>query len=209
MPEHLCPVWVGYFLASRLRRFLQNPRRILGPYVRAGMTVLDIGPAMGFFSLPMAERVGPGGKVVCVDVQPRMLDVLRRRAARAGLAARIQTHVASEDSLGLEGYADKFDFALAFAVLHEVPDQTHLLGEVHRLVKLGAPLLLAEPTGHVTGPEFEQTIARAREAGFAESGRPQIRHSRAAVLIKPQGRTPERPRRVDDEAVSQELDEAT
>ncbi len=89
MDKHVCPVWVGYFLASRLRKLLQNPTRIIGPYVRANMTVLDFGCAMGFFSLPMAEAVGPGGKVVCVDRQPEMLDVLKRRAARAGLLDRI------------------------------------------------------------------------------------------------------------------------
>jgi ubiquinone/menaquinone biosynthesis C-methylase UbiE len=186
MTERVCPYWMGYFLANRLRKLLQNPYRILAPYVRAGMTTLEVGPAMGFFSLPMAKMVGPSGTVVCVDVQPRMLDVLRRRAAKAGLSARIQTHIASEDSLGLEGYDNKFDFALAFAVLHEAPDPAHLLGEVHRSLKPGASLLLAEPTGHVTGPEFEQTIARAREAGFTESSRPQVRLSRASVLIRPQ-----------------------
>jgi len=190
MTERVCPYWVGYFLANRLRKLLQNPYRILAPYVNAGMTVLDVGPAMGFFSLPMAEMVGPNGKVVCVDVQARMLDVLRRRAARADLSARIQTHVAREDSLALEGYDNRFDFALTFAMLHEVPDQAHLLREIHRLLKPGASLLLAEPTGHVTGPEFERTIVRALDAGFAESGRPPIRLSRAAVLVKPERKHP-------------------
>ena len=190
MTERVCPYWMGYFLANRLRKLLQNPYRILAPYVRAGMTVLDVGPAMGFFCLPMAEMVGPNGKVVCVDVQPRMLDVLRRRAARARLSARIQTHVAREGSLALEGYDNRFDFALAFAVLHEVPDQTHLLREIHRLLKPGASLLLAEPTGHVTEPEFEGTISRAMDSGFAEIGRPQIRLSRAAVLVEPERKRP-------------------
>ena len=45
MAEHVCPVWAGYFLANRLRRFLQNPYTILAPYVRPGMTVLDVGSA--------------------------------------------------------------------------------------------------------------------------------------------------------------------
>ena len=84
MAEHLCPAWAGYFLANRLRMLPQNPYKILAPYVKEGMTVLDFGSAMGFLSLPMAQIVGPGGKVVCVDVQPKMLRVLRRRAAEAG-----------------------------------------------------------------------------------------------------------------------------
>ncbi len=184
MVERICPVWAGYFLANRVRRLLQNPYRILVPYVKAGMTVLDVGPAMGFFSLPMAEMVGPKGKVVCVDVQPGMLDVLRRRAAKAGLAERIETHVSSEESIGLQGCDGRFDFALAFAMLHEVQDPAHLLGEIYQLLKSGAPLLLAEPVGHVTAPDFERTIALALEGGFAEIGRPRIRLSHAAVLTK-------------------------
>jgi predicted O-methyltransferase YrrM len=80
---------------------LQNPYKIIAPYVKPGMTVLDFGSAMGFFSLPMARIVGPAGKVICVDVQRRMLSVLRRRAAGAGLAERIETHLSSEGSVSL------------------------------------------------------------------------------------------------------------
>jgi len=185
MAERLCPVWAGYFLASRLRRLLQNPYRILSPHVKPGMMVLDVGSAMGFFSLPMAEMVGPQGKVVCVDVQPGMLTVLARRAARSGLAERIQTHASSEEAIALSGYDSRFDLALAFAMVHEVQDPAHLLGEMYQLLKGGAALLLAEPAGHVTAPDFERTVALGLETGFVEVGRPQIRLSRTAVLVKP------------------------
>jgi len=57
MAEHRCPVWVGYFLASGLRKLLQNPVKILSPYVKRNMTVLDIGCAMGFFSLGRQDRL--------------------------------------------------------------------------------------------------------------------------------------------------------
>lgn len=192
MAERLCPVWAGYFLASRVRRLVQNPYRILAPYVKAGMTVLDVGPGMGFFSLPMAQMVGPRGTVVCVDVQRRMLDVLAKRAAKAGLSQRICTHLSSGDSIGLSGCDNSFDFALAFAMLHEVPDQARLLGEIHQLFKGGASLLLVEPRGHVTATQFEQTIVLASQAGFSEAGRPEIRLSHAAVLLKPVGGIPSR-----------------
>src|SRR4030042_3519622 len=112
MAEHACPYWAADFLPNRLRKLLQNPHKILAPYVRPKMTVLDVGSAMGFFSLPMAEMVGPGGKVVCIDGQPGMLTVLQKRAVEAGLAARIETHVSTEDSVGLHGRDGTFDFAL-------------------------------------------------------------------------------------------------
>jgi 2-polyprenyl-3-methyl-5-hydroxy-6-metoxy-1,4-benzoquinol methylase len=182
--EHLCPVWVGYFLANRLRMLWQNPYKLVAPYLKTNMKVLDVGSAMGFFSLPMAQMVGPAGKVVCVDVQPKMLEVLRRRATRAGLAERIETHVSREDSPGLDGRSKSFDFALAFAVLHEVPDQARFLREIRQLLKPGAHLLLAEPAGHVTVTEFEQTVKLASEAGLAEMGRPEIRLSHAALFAR-------------------------
>ncbi len=185
MVEHLCPVWAGYFLANRLRRFVQNPYRILRPYVRPKMTVLDVGSAMGFFSLPMAEMVGPDGKVVCVDVQPKMLEVLRRRAARAGLADRIETHVSAADSLGLQGYNNAFDFALAFTVLHEVGNQANFLREICRVLKPGAALLLTEPIKHVNQVEFDRTVSLALKEGLVAASHPQIRLSHAVVLAKP------------------------
>jgi 2-polyprenyl-3-methyl-5-hydroxy-6-metoxy-1,4-benzoquinol methylase len=190
MAEEVCPVWVGYLLGSRVRMLLQNPYRILAPYVRPNTTVLDIGSAMGFFSFPMAGMVGPHGRVVCVDLQPRMLQVLRRRATRKGLAEQIETHLSSEEAIGLEGRDGSFDFALAFHMLHEVKQQAGFLREVHQLLKPGATLLLAEPRGHVSDGDFERTLALALEAGFVETGRPEIRWSYAAVLTKPGEREP-------------------
>jgi len=48
MPTHICPWWLGYLLASPIRRLWQKPEEILAPYVKSGMTVLEIGPGMPF-----------------------------------------------------------------------------------------------------------------------------------------------------------------
>ncbi len=185
MTEHVCPWWAGYFLANRLRKLLQDPYKILGPYVKPGMTVLDVGSAMGFFSLPLAEMVGPGGKVVCVDVQPKMLQVLHRRATEAGLAERIETHISSEDSIGLQGRDASFDFALAFTMMHEVGNQASFLHEIHQMLKPGAVLLLTEPIKHVSRVEFDRTVSLARQEGFVVTEHPLIRLSHTVVLQKP------------------------
>ena len=50
------------------------------------MTVLEPGPGMGFFTLELARIVGPEGRVVAVDVQPKMVEGLQKRARRAGLS---------------------------------------------------------------------------------------------------------------------------
>lgn len=184
MTEHVCPSWAGYFLANRLRKLVQNPYRILGPYVRPDMTVLDVGSAMGFFSLPLAEMVGPGGKIVCIDVQPKMLQVLRRRADQARLGARIETHLSTENAIGLTGREAAFDFALAFMMLHEVGDPGHFLREIAQLLKPGAGLLLVEPIKHVSADQFRQTVNLATATGFRVADHPRIRLGQAVLLDK-------------------------
>jgi ubiquinone/menaquinone biosynthesis C-methylase UbiE len=163
---HVCPWWLGYLLVSPLRRFLENPEQILGPYVREGMTVLEIGPGMGYYSLPLARMVGRNGRVMCVDVQEKMLQSLRKRAAKAGLLDRITTITASSDSLHLESHQSTVDFGLLFAVVHEVPDQGKLFEETHRAMKPEGLLLFAEPKGHVKPQEFEKTVDLAKSKGF-------------------------------------------
>jgi hypothetical protein len=95
MSAHVCPWWLGGLLASPVRKLWQDPARILAPYVHEGMTVLEPGPGMGFFTIELARRVGARGRVVAVDVQPRMLSGLRRRAERAGVGPRVETRVAA------------------------------------------------------------------------------------------------------------------
>jgi ubiquinone/menaquinone biosynthesis C-methylase UbiE len=122
MGHCVCPWWLGYLLASPLRRLLQDPARILAPHVREGMIVLEPGPGMGFFTLELARRVGPRGRVVAVELQPRMLAGLGRRAARAGLLSRIELRQARPEAMGIEDLAGRVDLVLAFAVVHEFPD---------------------------------------------------------------------------------------
>lgn len=86
MAKHVCPIWVGYLLASPLRRLFQNPLKLLGSYTREGMTVVDIGCAMGFLTLALPELVGQRGRVIAVDVQEKMIETLRRRVVKAGLS---------------------------------------------------------------------------------------------------------------------------
>jgi len=182
MAERVCPVWIGYLLASPLRKLLNDPRKILGPYVKTGMTALDVGSAMGFFSLPMAELVGPNGRVICVDFQEGMIKRLERRTSKAGLAERVQTRVCSQNSLGLDDLRGGIDFALAFAMVHEVPDATTLFSEIHRALKPGGTVLVAEPRGHVAREEFEASVSTAVRSGFSIVERPIIRLSRAVLL---------------------------
>jgi len=184
MAEHVCPWWAGYLLASPIRRWMQNPEELLAPYVREGMTVLEPGPGMGFFTLPMARLVGASGRIVAVDIQTKMLDGLQRRAAKAGLAHRIEARLAQSDSLGIGDLKCAMDFVLAFAMVHEMPSADAFFLQASAALKPAGLLLLAEPAGHVKPEGFQKELEAARAAGLKEMSRPAIRRSLAAVLRK-------------------------
>ena len=78
--ERICPVERANQLSSRLRKLFQSPKKICGPHVNSGDTVIDIGCGPGFFSIPLATMVGPRGRVVAVDLQQGMLDLARSYA---------------------------------------------------------------------------------------------------------------------------------
>jgi len=181
----VCPWWLGYLLACPLRRLVQNPERLLAPHLRPGMTVLDIGPGMGFFTLPAARLVGERGRVVAVDLQPRMITSLTRRAQHAGLADRVDARICAPGDLGVSDLAGQVDLALALAMLHEVPDPDRLLAEVGRVLKPAGRLVLAEPRGHVSDGDFETALDCARRAGLDLVDRPRVPLSHAAVLQRP------------------------
>jgi ubiquinone/menaquinone biosynthesis C-methylase UbiE len=175
---------MGYFLANPLRRLMLKPESLLTPYIREGMTVLEPGPGMGFFTLPVSRMVGPAGKVVAVDIQPKMLQSLRRRAQKAGTSERVETRLSRPDSLGIGDLSGKVDFVLAFAVVHELPSMESFFREAAAALKAGATMLLAEPAGHVNQAKFQDELKAAQDAGLEVASQPAIRSSLAAVLRK-------------------------
>jgi 2-polyprenyl-3-methyl-5-hydroxy-6-metoxy-1,4-benzoquinol methylase len=184
MERLICPWWIGYLLVSPLRRWSQDPVKILGPLINEGMKVMDVGCAMGFFSLPMARMVGSTGQVICIDLQEKMIKSLKKRAAKAGLSDRIETRICSQNSLEIDDIPEEIDFALAYAVVHEVPDSEALFSQVHQAMKPGSKLLLGEPKGHVSTDDFNQTIAIARRCGFEVVEHPKIKKTRTVLLSK-------------------------
>jgi ubiquinone/menaquinone biosynthesis C-methylase UbiE len=174
MARRVCPPWVGYVLLNPLRRLVENPDQVLGPLVRKGMTVVEPGCGMGFFTLPLARMVGSHGQVVAVDLQPKMLAVLRRRAEKAGLLDRIDLRLAESGTLALKDLAGRVDLVAALHVVHEVHDQAVFFSEIRDTLKPEGKLFIVEPRGHVSRMQFEETVIAAETAGFrveASSGR--------------------------------------
>ena len=135
----------------------------------------------GFCSIAMAKIVGDQGRVIAVDLQRQMLEVLRKRAVKRGVSDRIQTHRCEADRLGADVQAD---FALAFMMIHEVPDQRRLLAEIETCLKPGGKLLVAEPKIHVSGKAFGKTVALAGEVGLKVIEEPKVHGCRAVVFEK-------------------------
>jgi ubiquinone/menaquinone biosynthesis C-methylase UbiE len=184
MAHRVCPIWVGYLLLSPIRRLLENPQKMLGPFVSPGMTILEPGSAMGYFTLPLARMVGPEGKVMAVDIQEQMLAKLRHRAAKAGLAERIETRLASPESLNLAGLEEQIDLAVVIHVAHEVPDQGRFFKEIYAALKPQGRLLVIEPKGHVKPAEFDISLDMASLLGFSLDSTVQLNRGNAATLVK-------------------------
>ena len=175
----VCPWWIGWILDNPIRRLIHNPEEILGGYIERGQTVLDIGCGSGTFTLALAKMVGEKGKVIAVDAQEEMLQMVRKKAAKEGLQSRIITHKSGQNSIGI---SDKVDFALAFYMVHEVPDVKAFLKEIARLLKPNGKLLIVEPKIHVSASSFKNTLEAAKLAGLKPISEPKIRLSRSMLF---------------------------
>ena len=180
----VCPWQFAPLMDNFLRPLVHNPRRLFKPYVREGMTVLDVGCGAGFASLGLAELVGEEGLVISADLQPEMLEMVKKKAARAGLDSRIRVHRCESDRIGLEA---RLDFALAFFMLHEVPDSRAFLEQLHSLLKTGGLLLLTEPKIHVSRQMFELAVKEAQSVGFILVKKPAVRLGRSVLLVRAGG----------------------
>jgi ubiquinone/menaquinone biosynthesis C-methylase UbiE len=177
--NRICPVERAGSLDNGIRRWLHDPQKILGPYIREGMTVLDIGCGPGLFTIDMAQMVGKSGRVIAADLQDGMLEKLRNKIQETELEQRITLHRCGEDRIGV---SDGVDFVLAFYMVHEVPDQQKFFDEVRSTLKPDGLVLIVEPPLHVSKRAFEETIDKARNVGLTPVERPRVFLSKAAVL---------------------------
>ncbi len=105
--------------------------------------VADIGAGTGYFSFRIAERV-PEGKVVAVDIQRQMLDIIERRK-REGAAQNVETVLGSElDPRLPEG---SVDLVLLVDAYHEFSWPREMAEGMYRALKPGGRLVLVEYRG--------------------------------------------------------------
>jgi len=179
--NRICPVEKADSLDTKIRRLVQNPRRILKPYIKNGMTVLDVGCGPGFFTLEIARMVAPSGRVIAADLQEGMLRIVRDKINGTALESRITLHKCEPDKIGLK---DNVDFALLFYIVHEIPNKDKFFQEIAALLKPQGQVFIVEPPFHVNKKAFQATLDKARAAGVTVTARPKLFFSKAALLTK-------------------------
>jgi len=179
--KHTCPAWGAIGLDNVFRKWMHNPQKILKPYVKAGMTVLDVGCGPGFFSVEIAKILNGTGKVIAADVQKAMLDKVWKKIRGTTLEQTVHLHKSDFESIGV---VEKVDFVLAFWMVHEVRNQKKFLDELTSILKPNGLIFIIEPKGHVSKTEFDKEVDLIQEKGFFIVESPKVFFSRAVVLTK-------------------------
>ena len=162
------PAFIGIFLDSNRRRVLQPAEDFIqAAGIKPGMHVLEIGCGSGAFTTFVARAVGPGGKVEALDIQPAMLTQLEQKLKKPAYhdIQNIILHQASAYELPFEDA--ELDLVYLITVLPEIPDQAKGLAEIHRVLKPGGILAVAELLLDPDYPLKSTTIRHCSEAGFS------------------------------------------
>lgn len=177
--NRVCPVELAGSLDNKFRRWIQNPKKILIPYVKEGMKTLDIGCGPGFFSIEMAKLVEQNGKVIAVDLQEGMLQKIKTKIQSTPLEKIITLVKCEQNKINVH---EKVDFILAFYMIHEVPDKENLFRELKNILSENGKMLIVEPPFHVSKKEFESTMNFAKAAGFKINHSPKLFLNQSAIL---------------------------
>lgn len=176
---YVCPAEFAGSLDNSFRRWLHNPQKILKPYIKEGMTVLDLGCGPGVFTVEIAKLLKGSGKVIAADLQEGMLEIIARKLKGTEIEQRVELHKCEVNSIGL---AEKADFILAFWMVHEVRDHDRLFDELKTILKPDGELFIIEPMMHVTRAAYARMTDRLVKSGFEIVERPRVFFSRALIL---------------------------
>jgi SAM-dependent methyltransferase len=157
-----CPASLSWIVDNPIRRRYMCP--VLDRVgIWPGERVLELGPGPGIFTVDAARRAGTEGYLIAVDIQPKMIARLQRRVQEARIN-NVETSVASAHDLPLDD--DSVDRAFLVTVLHEIPDPSRALAELHRVLRPGGVLSITE---EFLDPDYffpAETIRLVEAAGF-------------------------------------------
>jgi SAM-dependent methyltransferase len=110
-----------------------------------GETVLDLGCGAGTDLLIAAQMVGPGGRVIGIDMTPAMLDRTRDSAAAMGLE-NVELYEGLIETLPLED--ESVDVVISNGVIDLIVDKDAVFDEIDRVLRLGGRLQIADVVIH-------------------------------------------------------------
>ena len=179
--NRICPVERSGGLDNKLRRLIQNPYKILSPYVEKGMTVLDLGCGPVFFSIDMANMVGESGRIIASDLQKEMLQIVEKKIKGSEIENRILLHKSEENKIGI---SEQVDFILLFYMVHEVPNKETFFNEIKTIIRQNGKILIVEPPFHVSKIEFNKMLKLTNDIGFTIIDMPKMLFQKTVVLQK-------------------------
>ncbi len=179
--DSICPSWFAFSLNNRLRRMVQDPDRILSPYIKPGSICADIGCGPGYFTIDMARLTSPEGRIIAIDMQPRMLEKMRKNSEQAGVSEHITAHQCKADDLMIP---EKLDFALVFWMVHEVPKKQRagFFRQLRAAMNKNGQVLVTDPEVPWMGSDFRYSVEAAVNEGFTVIDHPRVTMSRTALL---------------------------
>ena len=146
------------------RRFIQKPETVAERmHLKPGMTVVEMGPGKGSYTIEVAKRVLPEGKVYAVDIQEAVVQRLEKRVEREG-ATNVFPKVDNAYDLSFED--GSVDRVFAIACLPEIPEPVKALREIYRILKDNGIVSLSELFPDPDYPRRKTEIRWAEEAGF-------------------------------------------
>jgi len=157
-----CPSAPSWLVDNPVRRWYTSPvlDRVA---IQPGETVLEVGPGNGSYTAGAAQRVGPVGEVVAIDIEPKMIARVRKRIEAEGIK-NIETHVADVYDLPFESAS--FDLIYMIAVINEIPNISRALLEFHRVLKPTGTLVFSEIFTDPDYPLAKSLTLKVQAEGF-------------------------------------------
>lgn len=158
------PEFLAGAIDNPVRRRIQPPDEMpLRHGIESGMRVLEVGPGNGRYTLATARRVGEMGRVVAIDIEPKMVERVRARI-EAESVTNVETRVADVYDLPFDN--ESFDAVYMIAVIGEIPDPDRAMAEFYRVLKPGGILAFSELLLDPDYPLASTLIGRASAARF-------------------------------------------
>ena len=178
-----CPAAFGWMLESGVRERLAPTSRILERMgLRPGMRVLEVGPGVGYMTVPAARTVGGSGRLVALELQPAMARRTRARLARAGVTT-VEMREGDVTTAPLEPAT--YDLAFLVTVLGEIPDCDRAITCLRDALRPGGVLSFTEVFGDPHYQRYGDLERRCRAAGLEPAGRHGSWLSYTANFVRP------------------------